>query len=360
MNFNSKIFLLASLALVCAVPLKAQSKVTAQPAPVRPRVFINPGHGGHDSNDRPEPFFNEGMQQRVPYYESDSNLAEGQALYDILRNKGYEVYMSRFNNTSQDDLYLFEISQMALAYGADVFFAIHSNDTGTSRRTNIPLALFRGYTDREAAEGSKDLALTVVKNLRNNQTSQWTGDGLARGDWSFYSWGYGVGLGVLRWNKVPGMLVESAFHDYLPERERFLNKDYSWNNAWLHSISLDEFFHRQGINQGVISGVVRYDYQRKGARVTTFGDDRYQPVNNIPVELCTPDGSVIASYQTDSYNNGFYSFTGLKPGNYTVEVDGAPSHPVTVKANAATYCNITIATIKQQGDTTSVNVDAAQ
>ena len=148
MNFNSKIFLLASLALVCAVPLKAQSKVTAQPAPVRPRVFINPGHGGHDSNDRPEPFFNEGMQQRVPYYESDSNLAEGQALYDILRNKGYEVYMSRFNNTSQDDLYLFEISQMALAYGADVFFAIHSNDTGTSRRTNIPLALFRGYTDR--------------------------------------------------------------------------------------------------------------------------------------------------------------------------------------------------------------------
>lgn len=236
MNFNSKIFLLASLALVCAVPLKAQSKVTAQPAPVRPRVFINPGHGGHDSNDRPEPFFNEGMQQRVPYYESDSNLAEGQALYDILRNKGYDVYMSRFNNTSQDDLYLFEISQMALAYGADVFFAIHSNDTGTSRRTNIPLALFRGYTDREAAEGSKELALTVVKNLRNNQTSQWTGDGLARGDWSFYSWGYGVGLGVLRWNKVPGMLVESAFHDYLPERERFLNKDYSWNNAWLHSI----------------------------------------------------------------------------------------------------------------------------
>jgi hypothetical protein len=50
----------------------------------------------------------------------------------------------------------------------------------------------------------------------------------------------------------------------------------------------------------------------------------------------------------------------LKPGNYTVEVDGAPSYPVTVKANAATYCNITIATIKQQGDTTSVNVDVAQ
>ena len=106
MNFYNKIFLLASLALMCAVSLRAQSKATAQPAPLRPRVFINPGHGGHDSNDRPEPFYNEGMQQRVPYYESDSNLAEGQALYDILRNKGYEVYTSRFNNTSQDDLNL--------------------------------------------------------------------------------------------------------------------------------------------------------------------------------------------------------------------------------------------------------------
>ena len=67
---------------------------------LRPRVFINPGHGGHDNNDRPEPFFNEGMQSRVPYYESDSNFNEGMALFDILKEKGYEVYISRYKNTS--------------------------------------------------------------------------------------------------------------------------------------------------------------------------------------------------------------------------------------------------------------------
>ncbi len=360
MNFINKIFALAGLALVCAVPAGAQSTVKSQStSKIRPRVFINPGHGGHDSDDRPIPFYNEGAQQRVTFYESDSNLAEGQALYDILRNKGYEVFTSRYNNTTQDDLNLFEISQMALAYGADVFFAVHSNSTGTSRRINFPLAIFRGYTDREAAEGSKELGRLVVKNLYNNQATSWSAGSQVRGDWSFYNWGYGVGLGVLRWNKVPGMLVESGFHDYVPERERYLNKDYSWNNAWLHSISLDEFFNRSGFSKGVIAGIVRYDYRRKGSRVTTFGDDAYQPVNNMPVELCTPDGTVIASYQTDSYNNGFYSFTGLKPGNYTVEVDGAPSHPVTVKANSSTCCNITIPTIKQQGESISVNDSSA-
>ena len=50
---------------------------------IRPRVFLNPGHGGHDSDDRPCPFYNEGMQARVEYYESDSNLKGAMAMKDI-------------------------------------------------------------------------------------------------------------------------------------------------------------------------------------------------------------------------------------------------------------------------------------
>lgn len=95
---------------------------------IRPRVFLNPGHGGHDSDDRPCPFYNEGMQARVEYYESDSNLKGAMAMKDILRSRGYEVFMSRVNNTTDDDLNLFEIHQLALNSGADVFspfIAIH-------------------------------------------------------------------------------------------------------------------------------------------------------------------------------------------------------------------------------------------
>lgn len=315
---------------------------------LRPRVFINPGHGGHDNNDRPEPFFNEGMQSRVPYYESDSNFNEGMALFDILKEKGYEVYTSRYKNTSADDLNLFEISQLALNSGADVFFAIHSNDSGTSRRVNFPLGLFRGYNNRAAAEGSDELSRIVTSTLYENETTCWSGDALNRGDWSFYNWGYGVGLGVLRWNKLPGMLIESSFHDYLPERERLLNKDYSWLEAFLHSRSLDSFFARPHDGRGVVAGVLRYDIDRRGAACKTYGEDYRQPVNDYPVELCDLDGNVVATYHVDSYNNGFYVFGKIAPGSYTIEVDGVESHRVEVKAGRATYCNITVPYVEEQ------------
>lgn len=315
---------------------------------LRPRVFINPGHGGHDSNDRPEGFYNEGVQRRVPYYESDSNLNEGNALADILREKGYEVYTSRIKNTSADDLNLFEISQLALNSGADVFFAIHSNDSGTSRRVNFPVGLFRGYNNRAAAQGSDELSRIVTANLYDNEATCWSGAQLNRGDWSFYDWGYGVGLGVLRWNKLPGMLIESSFHDYLPERERLLNKDYSWLEAFIHSRSLDTFFKRDGYSRGVVAGIVRYNVPRKGADCKTYGDDANQPANGYPVELCDMKGSVIASYIIDNYNNGFYAFGAIAPGTYTVEVDGVESHKVEVKANRTTYCNITVPYVEEQ------------
>ena len=72
------------------------------------------------------------MQARVEYYESDSNLKGAMAMKDILRSRGYEVFMSRVNNTTDDDLNLFEIHQLALNSGADVFFAIHSNSSGSA------------------------------------------------------------------------------------------------------------------------------------------------------------------------------------------------------------------------------------
>lgn len=314
---------------------------------IRPRVFINPGHGGHDSDDRYEPFYNEGVKIQVPYYESDSNLNEGNALADILREKGYEVYVSRMKNTTDDDLSLFEISQLAQNSGADVFFAIHSNDTGTSRRVNFPLGLYRGYDNRPVAEGSDELSRIVTAGLYGNEATCWSSGPMNRGDWSFYNWGYGVGLGVLRWNKLPGMLVESSFHDYLPERERLLNKDYSWLESFIHSCSMDTYFKRGDYDRGVVAGIVRYSVPRRGAGCKVFGDDALQPVNGQPVELCDPQGNVLASYVIDNYNNGFYLFGEIAPGIYSVEVDGVESHRVEVKANEVTYCNIMIPFIEE-------------
>ncbi len=332
-----------------AVPRKSKKRTaqsggsTASAAQtVSPRVFLNPGHGGHDSDDRPCPFYNEGMQDRVEYYESDSNLKCAMAMKDILRERGYEVYVSRVNNTTADDLNLFEIHQLALNSGADVFFAVHSNSTGSSRRVNFPFAIYRGYDGSETAEGSKELARIVASNLSDCEATSWTRSGITHGDWSFYN--SRSGLGVFRWNKLPGILSENCFHDYQIERERLLNKDYCGLLAMINCRSLDQFFNRPKQPYGMVAGVVRYDYPRKGKKMAAFGKDARQPQNGVPVELCDLEGNPIQTYQIDNFNNGFYCFTHVRPGRYLVAIDGVEDYELEVKPDSTTYYNVTIAT----------------
>lgn len=124
----------AGVALVClalAVPSVAIAREV-------PRVFVNPGHGGHDSDDRNNVVLNYAPGDTAGYWESNSNLSKGNSLVSILHKKGYEVTTSRVQNYTNDDLDLFEIVALAANSGADLFLAIHSNATGTKNRVNFP------------------------------------------------------------------------------------------------------------------------------------------------------------------------------------------------------------------------------
>jgi hypothetical protein len=69
------------------------------------------------------------------------------------------------------------------------------------------------------------MAQAAWPRLMENQLTVWTYYTTSmniRGDSSFY----GYGLGVLRPLTVPGFLCEGSFHDYIPETQRLLNKDY--------------------------------------------------------------------------------------------------------------------------------------
>lgn len=309
-----------------------------------PRVFINPGHGGHDDDDRFEPFFNQAAQDTVPYYESDSNLGIGLALQGYLNEKGYQVFISRTGNATEDDLNLFEIRSLAEDCGADLFYCIHSNDTGTPTRTNFPLAIYRGYTGQPLAQGSDSLAAYTMRHLYANQATCFKREPMISGDWTFYEqmWGPKVGLGVLRYNTLPGLLSEGCFHDYLPERERLINQDYLGLEGWNHSLAIDDYFGRsKKYDLGMIAGLVRSTELRTDTATITIGDDRYQPLSNIHVKLLDAKGKVINTFVTDNFNNGFYGFYKLKLGTYTVAV-GTETKEVRVERNQVTYCNFMI------------------
>ncbi|MBQ5466408.1 MAG: N-acetylmuramoyl-L-alanine amidase, partial [Muribaculaceae bacterium] len=106
-----------------------------------PHVYINPGHGGHDSDDRNVviPPFAQG--DTLGFWESNSNLWKGFALKEILTKKGYQTSISRISNTTADDLALSTIVYLSNHSGADVFYSIHSNASGSGGATlvNFPM-----------------------------------------------------------------------------------------------------------------------------------------------------------------------------------------------------------------------------
>ena len=84
------------------------------------KVYINPGHGGYDSDDRViyvYPFTN---GDTMTFAESKSNLFKGLALRQILWDSwpGITVNMSRVQNRTEDDLPLESIGRAATQWGA--------------------------------------------------------------------------------------------------------------------------------------------------------------------------------------------------------------------------------------------------
>lgn len=266
------------------------------------KIFINPGHGGHDSDDR--------HIVVTDFWESESNLEKGLYLRDILSRMGAEIIMSRTQNRSVDDLPLSQISQMANENNVDYFHSIHSNGfTGT---INYPLVLFRGYDNDPVFPEAKEMAKIMWTKLFENGTAFNYTNQNYRGDWSFYSdWGT-QGLGVLRGLSMPGVLSEGSFHDYIPESWRLKNSEYLLREAWVFAKCFIEYYEKSTLNTAIVHGIVRDKRKESEYYHLTGTKDKYLPLNGTEVKLL-PDE---ITYQCDELNNGYFLFDSIAPGDY--------------------------------------------
>ncbi len=314
----------------------------------QPHVYINPGHGGYDSDDRNMVIYPFHQGDSAGSWESKSNLRKGLAMQEILQKKGYRTSISRVTNTTADDLALSTIVALCNQSGADVFISIHSNATGTSAVNNFPMVFYRGYTGSPQIANADVLAADLEPALYASQSTVWTHNYQIWGDWSFRpEWGT-QGYGVLRGNRAVANLSEGSFHDYIPEAYRLLGLQYCWMEGWNLSLGTDKYFDRLGnFSQGVVSGNVRDDrikrLQENPQPFIVYGDDQLMPIHNATVRLLDDNGTEVQRTMTDTLRNGIYTFKYVNPGIYTVEVS-EPSHftqtaTVTVTANASTYQN---------------------
>ena len=318
-----------------------------------PHVYINPGHGGHDSDDRNVVVYPFAQGDTAGFWESNSNLKKGFALNNMLKAKGYTTSMSRVRNTTDDDLKLSTIVALCNNSGADIFYSIHSNATGTENRCNFPLGLYRGYTGQPVVVGSDQLARTLCTILYQNKATYWTSSSYSLyGDWSFYpSWGT-QGLGVLRGNNAVSMLDEGSFHDYIPETYRLLNDNYCWLEGWNFSRGADSYFERSDdtFGYGAIAGLLRDSRMLRNVSYQCFGDDNRLSLNNATVLLQDLDGNTLDECNTGELYNGIYVFKMVPAGTYRIVARG-PEHyeqtkEVTLGNNQSAYCNFDLMRVR--------------
>ncbi len=299
------------------------------------KIYINPGHGGHDpANDRYIP--------ETGYWESEGNLTKGLYLYQLLQEHNARVWISRTQNRDADDLPLSQIDADANSHNVDYFHSIHSNAVNAT--ANYPLVLFRGYDNDPVFPAAKQMGQVMWKQFQK-MDKQWTywayQSQNVRGDWSFYNWGTS-GLGVLRYLNMPGTLSEGSFHDYLPNSFRLMNLDYRRHEAIVLLRSFIKYYGLEPLPDGVVAGIVRsgsenvdYSYNYNSG----LPNDKKKAIEHALVRLLPGN----RTYITDYHKNGFFMFEHVEPGTYQVIMDAGSYAPdtveVTVKENATSFAN---------------------
>ena len=310
------------------------------------KIYINPGHGGHDGNDRscwtiPVP---ETWSNPNGYWESNSNLEKGLALRDLLEAAGATVIMSRVTNNSGsrdreyypqiaegtpeyqalmagDDRELAAIAEEANANNVDHFISIHSN--ALNGQTNYLLLLYPESYHSDAVRATDIAMATSSGNIQiQNQLTCWTSPKpLLRGDNSFL----GYYLGVLYPLTVPGFLSEGSFHDYPPETHRLCNADYCKLEAVRFFQHFHKYFNRTLPQTATISGWVKSSNEKVDVLnqpkfyYVPGTDDQWLPLNGATVILKSEAGVALDTVTTDNWYNGIFAFYDVQPGNYIVE-----------------------------------------
>jgi len=281
------------------------------------RVFcIDPGHGGHNSNDRhviPDP--------GTDFWESESNFQKALLLKPLLEAKGATVILTRTSNDTTgypnpddpDEPSLTARWQLANANNVHWFHSIHSN--AFNGVTNYTLVLLkediptRQPAFPEALTMSNIISPKIRVNLRTTSS-------IVALDYTFYGGpNGGFNLGVLRGLLMPGELSEGSFHDVPAETRRLMNNAYRKMEAHAIRNSLMQYYAAPTDTLGIIAGIQ-----------SEVGTGRM--VNNTTLRLM-PEGRI---FNGDAYNNGFYMFDNVTPGPHTVrfETTGFAPDSVTV------------------------------
>lgn len=165
-------------------------------------VVVDPGHGAHDSGAK---------SPAGEIFEKQLNLAIGKLLAQELVQQGATVIETR--NT---DVFipLKERAEIANRNNASFFISVHINSNKVNNSTSGTITFYRGGNAMSQ----------LLAECIHNEIKQIPGmPGI--GTWSDTRI-YSTGFAVLRYSKMPGVLLELGFINNAKDRKRMMEKDY--------------------------------------------------------------------------------------------------------------------------------------
>jgi N-acetylmuramoyl-L-alanine amidase len=262
---------------------------------------VDPGHGGHNpANDRriePDP--------GIVFWESESNFQKALLLDTLLQQQGAAVILTRYTNdypNDADEPTLTQRWQLANANNVDWFHSIHSN--AFNGVTNYTLVLLKEDIATRQPAFPQALTMSNIMSPRIRAKLRTSSSSVAL-DYTFYGGSNGgFNLGVLRGLTMPGELSEGSFHDVFPETRRLLNNHYRKMEAYALRNSIMQYYSVPADTLGIVAGIQ-----------TEIGTAR--PLNEARVRLLPED----IVFDGDTFNNGFFMFDQLVPGQKTVRFE---------------------------------------
>ena len=292
------------------------------------KLFLDPGHSATE---------NRGLWG---YSEAQKVFAISQYIKEYLTNytdmPADNLKLCRNNEVDIVDLE--ERSDMANAWGADFFYAIHSD---ASADNNTTVTLFGGWRKdgveiEKTPNGGKAFGEILNPNLtgvmrittRGNWYDRCYYDRAPQTHTNQYPY-----LSVNRRTNMPSLLSEGGYHTIASQQQLNINADYKRLEAFAAFQSILKFHGMQNPVQTFLSGIIT-------------NSENSVPVDGVTV---TVDGK---TYVTDTWestfkkytnnpdliHNGFYLFEGLEAGktfDVTFEAQGYDkvTKTVTIKSN---------------------------
>ena len=183
------------------------------------KVLIDPGHGGYDG----------GTKSKNGTLEKDINLQISLKLKDILKNKGYNVSMTREDDIALANKKIEDLNlrcKMKKEIDCDIFISIHQNAFKTGNTKGLQV----WYSNNEKSKNlAESIQLSVKEQLQNNNNRVAKN---AKNDYKILRDGYDGG----------SIIVECGFLSNYEDEQNLKNDEYQNKLVEAITIGIEKYF----------------------------------------------------------------------------------------------------------------------